>query len=54
MQLAFRAQYKLFGDIAETNFDLSDDEKEEVSELEWEDLVLDLQLQGLPKATLCE
>lgn len=49
-----RAQYKLFGDEAVTNFDLSENEKEEVMELEWEDLVLNLQLRGLPKATLCE
>lgn len=47
-----KAQFKLYGDGAATNFALSEDEKEDVSNLEWEDLILNLQLQGLPKATL--
>jgi hypothetical protein len=48
-----RAQYKLHGERAETNFILSEEEKMEVLSLDWEDLVLKLQLQGLPEASPC-
>jgi len=48
-----KAQYKLHGERAETNFILSEEEKMEVLSLDWEDLVLKLQLQGLPEASPC-
>lgn len=49
--LSFRAAYKLKGPSEKTNFELTEMERMHIDGMEWEDLLLEMQLQDLAQSS---